>query len=178
MLATLSALIRNTRQHHAIEHAALHLLSTRVSGRRMAGVSDPFGFTIVGAPDAEIVRRAVSDAMLRLQAGDRHLAIHPNCGTNLATTALLVTVAALVGGQRSAQPARSFSARTATGVARARSLASAGHAPATLHDTGRYHRPLAGGCAQRADWQLVDLPGDHAIARGVRDSVPHSIIQQ
>jgi hypothetical protein len=103
MLATLSALIRNTRQHHAIEHAALHLLSTRVSGRRMAGVSDPFGFTIVGAPDAEIVRRAVSDAMLRLQAGDRHLAIHPNCGTNLATTALLVTVAALVGasGQRS-----------------------------------------------------------------------------
>lgn len=102
MLATLSALARNTRQHHAIEHAALHLLSARVSGRRMAGVSDPFGFTIVGAPDAEAVRRAVSDAMLRLQAGDRYLAIHPNCGTNLATTALLVTVAALVGasGQR------------------------------------------------------------------------------
>lgn len=97
MLATLSALIRNTRQHHAIEHAALHLLATRVTGRRMAGVSDPFGFTIVGAPDAEVVRRAVSDAMLRLQAGDHHLAIHPNCGTNLATTALLVTVAALVG---------------------------------------------------------------------------------
>ncbi|NJN83680.1 MAG: hypothetical protein HC802_16295 [Caldilineaceae bacterium] len=46
----------------------------------------------------ETVRRAVGDALLRLQAGESELAIHPNCGTNLATTAVLTTVAALIGG--------------------------------------------------------------------------------
>jgi hypothetical protein len=35
--------------------------------------------------------------MLRLQAGESHLAIHANCGTMLASTAMLTAMAALVG---------------------------------------------------------------------------------
>ncbi len=94
MINTLSTLVRRTRQHHAIEHAALQLLAQRLPGRRMVGLSDPFGFTVFGDVTPAQVQSAVSDAMLRLQAGEASLAIHPNCGTNLAAKAVLVALAA------------------------------------------------------------------------------------
>jgi hypothetical protein len=90
--------IRRTRQHHAIEHATLHLLAERFPQRTFAGYSDPLGFIVYGQVDSYGLRRAVADAMLRLQAGESHLAIHPNCGTMLASTGLLVAIAALIGG--------------------------------------------------------------------------------
>jgi hypothetical protein len=99
MLTTVKDAVRRTRQHHAIEHATLHLLASRLPGRRMAGYSDAGGFTIFGDLPLEQVRRAAADALLHLQAGASGLAIHPNCGTNLATTSLLVTAAALAGNQ-------------------------------------------------------------------------------
>jgi len=99
MLTLLSDLVRRTRQHHAIEHATIHMLSARYPRRRFSGYSDPMGFTIYGEVDEIYLRRAVGDALLRLQAGERGLAIHPNCGTNLVVTALLVTLASLSAGQ-------------------------------------------------------------------------------
>jgi hypothetical protein len=103
MIALLSDLIRRTRQHHAIEHATIHLLTARHPERRYSGVSDPFGFTIYGEVDEYDLRRAVGDALLRLQGGEQRLAIHPNCGTNLVTTGVVVTLTALItgGGRRS-----------------------------------------------------------------------------
>lgn len=61
------------------------------------------GFTLYGDVHEEQVRRAVGDALLRLQAGEHQLAIHPNCGTNLATTSLLVSFITLIAslGKRS-----------------------------------------------------------------------------
>ncbi len=108
MLTTVRNLIRRTRQHHAIEHATLHVLAARFPHRRMAGYSDPGGFTIFGDLPLETVRRGVSDALLQLQSGQAELAIHPNCGTNLAVTALLATTAAIVGGGRSRDPLARF----------------------------------------------------------------------
>jgi hypothetical protein len=35
------------------------------------------------------IRSAIKEAMTRLRAGERELAIHPGCGTNLATSMLL-----------------------------------------------------------------------------------------
>ena len=64
----------------------------------MVGYSDPVGFTLLADVPEEAARRALADAMLRLQAGETRLAIHPNCGTNLLTTGVLVTLAALLGG--------------------------------------------------------------------------------
>ena len=100
MLTTLTSVVRRTRQHHAIEHATLHLLAERFPGRSMGGLSDPGGFTLAANVPEESVRRAVGDAMLRLQAGESGLAIHPNCGTNLAATSLLLATAATVAGTR------------------------------------------------------------------------------
>ncbi len=95
MLETLAGVAWRTRQHHGIEHATLHLLAARIPGLRMAGLSDPMGFTLIGEADQGKVQRAVSDALLRLQAGDSNLAIHPNCGANFATSGVLATLAAL-----------------------------------------------------------------------------------
>ena len=89
---------RRTRQHHAIEHATLHVLADRFPQRTFAGYSDPLGFIILGEVDSYALRRAVGDAMLRLQGGESHLAIHANCGTMLASTALLAAFAAFIGG--------------------------------------------------------------------------------
>lgn len=102
MIALLQEGMHRIRQHHAIEHATLHMLAERYPQRTFAGYSDPAGFSLYGDVDTSILRRAVGDALLRLQGGQTHLAIHPNCGTNLATIVLLTTVAALLStvGQR------------------------------------------------------------------------------
>jgi hypothetical protein len=96
-LNVLTDVIARTRQHHAIEHATIHVLTARHPDRRFTGYSDPFGFTIYGDLDERDMRSAVGDALLRLQAGERQLALHPNCGTNLLTTALAATLAGYAG---------------------------------------------------------------------------------
>ena len=81
--------IHETRRNHALEHATLHVLSTKHPGNPMAGHSNPTGFFILGNLPTEDVRSAVTQALMRLRAGERGLAIHAGCGTNLATSALL-----------------------------------------------------------------------------------------
>jgi hypothetical protein len=98
LLSLLRDGIRRTRQHHAIEHATLHVLSERFPKRTFAGYSDPLGFIVYGEVDSYGLRRAVGDAMLRLRAGESHPAIHAHCGTMLASTAFLTAMAALIGG--------------------------------------------------------------------------------
>jgi hypothetical protein len=97
LITQVRAAVRRTRQHHAVEHATLHMLAARFPQRSFAGYSDPAGITLYGEVDAAALERAVGDALLRLQAGETHLALHPNCGTNLVATALLATVAGMVG---------------------------------------------------------------------------------
>lgn len=89
--------VRRTRRNHALEHATIHVLSSRVSGLQMAGRSDDSGFTLLGDAPTEQIELAAITALGRLQAGERDLALHPNCGTNLVATASLGTLAAVVG---------------------------------------------------------------------------------
>ena len=91
MLTSVRDAVCHTWQHHAIEHATLLFAGRVLRGQRLLGYSDRWGFTIFGEVTTEVLRRAVSDAPLRLQAGEHQPAIHPNCGTNLAVTALLAT---------------------------------------------------------------------------------------
>lgn len=108
LLGLLQEGVRRTRQHHAIEHATLHVLAARHPGRTFAGYSDPLGFIILGEVDSFALRRAVGDAMLRLQGGETQLAIHSNCGTMLASTACLAALAALIGGAGQRSPLARF----------------------------------------------------------------------
>jgi hypothetical protein len=75
-------LISETRRNHAIEHATLHILADRFPGRRMAGHSNPTGFIVFADVPLEEVAKGATEALARLQQGERNLAIHPGCGTN------------------------------------------------------------------------------------------------
>ena len=97
MLGALAAVLQQTRQHHAIEHATIHLLAARFPRRVFAGMSDPWGFTLYGQLPSEAIEEAVGEAIQRLQDGEEELAFHPNCGTNLTASILLVTAAAFLG---------------------------------------------------------------------------------
>jgi hypothetical protein len=90
-------LIGETRRNHALEHATIHILSHKFPGRSMAGHSNPTGFFLFGDLPTEQVRQSVSEALTRLQNGEKQLAIHEGCGTNYAVTGILAALFAFVG---------------------------------------------------------------------------------
>lgn len=87
-------ILHSIRQNHALEHATMHVLSQRNPYVRLMGRSTTGGFYIYGDLDTHQVANAVSEALVRLQHGEEHLAVHPRCGTNLAVTAILAGTAA------------------------------------------------------------------------------------
>lgn len=96
--------VSRVRRNHGLEHATLHILSQRNPKRPLAGHSDTRGFWVLGDVTTAEVREAVAEAMRRMNAGERELAIHPNCGTNFVTSGILAGLAAfaaLFGAGRS-----------------------------------------------------------------------------
>lgn len=90
------SVIEKIRRNHALEHATIHILSWRYPRIQVIGRSDANGFVIYGRVPTEVVADVASEALARLQAGERDLAVHPRCGTNLAMGALLTGVTSLV----------------------------------------------------------------------------------
>jgi hypothetical protein len=86
-------LIHRVRRNHGLEHATLHMLARRFPNTSLAGHSNPNGFWIAGDVPLEAVRDSIDEALMRLKAGERKLAIHPNCGTNFITTGSLAGLA-------------------------------------------------------------------------------------
>jgi hypothetical protein len=85
------------RRNHGLEHATITLLSQRFPSLRLAGYSFPGGFFLLGdVPTAE-VREVVAQALSRMNNGERHLAVHPNCGTNYAVSGLVAGTLAWLG---------------------------------------------------------------------------------
>ncbi len=92
-LTMLSDLLSRTRRNHALEHATIHILSNHYPHLPVAGRSDSRGFYLYTELPAQAVRSAVEEARRRLLSGERRLAIHPNCGTNLLTAGALSSAA-------------------------------------------------------------------------------------
>ena len=93
----------NIRRNHALEHATIHLLGQRYPNRTFVGRSDARGFYIYGQVQTEALTELIEQGLARLRRGERSLAIHPNCGTNLVTSSLLAGSAAylsLSGSER------------------------------------------------------------------------------
>jgi len=78
-----------TRRNHAVEHATLKILARKYNDKNLAGHSNPTGFYLFGDMTTDDIRSSIDEAMTRLRAGESGLAIHPGCGTNLATSMLL-----------------------------------------------------------------------------------------
>ncbi|HLZ58268.1 MAG TPA: DUF6391 domain-containing protein [Ktedonosporobacter sp.] len=131
---------RRIRQNHALEHATITILSGMIPELSISARSSSSGFLIFGDVDLGLLRRALDEALSRLQAGEAELAIHPNCGTNLAVGVSLITIGTLLG---------MASSQTRTRVATAAASSLAGWAAA---------RPL-GEYVQRHFTTLPDLEG-------------------
>jgi predicted phage tail protein len=131
---------RRIRQNHALEHATITVLSDRIPELRVSARSNSDGFTIFGDVDLGQLRIALDEALSRLLAGEAELAIHPNCGTNLAVGVTMVTLGTMLG---------MASTHTRTRVATAAASSIAGWAAA---------RPL-GEYVQRHFTTLPDLRG-------------------
>ncbi|MBK8987264.1 MAG: hypothetical protein IPM39_14495 [Chloroflexi bacterium] len=92
----LSEIISRTRRNHGLEHATIHVLSEKHKNFNAQGNSDHRGFylNVYGnLPEATVVT-AVEEAYRRMKGGEANLAVHPNCGTVLLTTATMATLAA------------------------------------------------------------------------------------
>src|SRR5579883_1785045 len=131
---------RRTRQNHALEHATFTILARMDPTLNAAARSNTDGFVIFGDVDLGLLRRALDEALRRLQAGEAELAIHPNCGTNLVVGVSLLTFGTVLG---------MASSRTRTRVASAAVSSAAGMMAA---------RPL-GEWVQRHFTTLPDLQG-------------------
>lgn len=92
----LAQLISRIRRNHGLEHATIHVLSEHHKNFSAQGNSNHRGFylNIYGDVAEEDVYNAVEEAYRRMKKGEHHLAVHPNCGTVLLTTATMATLAA------------------------------------------------------------------------------------
>ena len=90
----ISKVANNVQQHHALEHATIHMLSRLHPYLRMMGRSTVSGFMIYGPLSTQEVASAASEALARLQQGEDYLAVHPRCGTNLAVSSIMAGTAA------------------------------------------------------------------------------------
>ncbi|HEY67607.1 MAG TPA: hypothetical protein G4N97_04980 [Thermoflexia bacterium] len=88
--------ISRVRRNHALEHATVHVLSERYRGLRLVGRASLWGFYIYGDVPTEGVLAAAQEGLRRLKAGQWQMAIHPQCGSNLAVAGTLAGVGAFL----------------------------------------------------------------------------------
>lgn len=101
MIARLGRLTRanRVRRNHALEHAAITVVTERHPAVFLRGRSNSRGFYIFGDIEAAELRSAIDEALRRLRDGQAELAIHARCGTNLAVAGILSGVAAALASQ-------------------------------------------------------------------------------
>jgi hypothetical protein len=90
-------LISRIRRNHGLEHATINILSQRFPNRRLAGYSFVGGFLILGELSTADLQEAVIQALVRMNNGETHLAIHDHCGTNYATSGFIAGLLAWLG---------------------------------------------------------------------------------
>jgi len=84
------------RRNHALEHATIHILSERLPGIRLMGRSSFWGYYIYGDVPTEAVLDAAQEGLRQLRAGQRQMAIHANCGTNIVVAGTLAGLGAFL----------------------------------------------------------------------------------
>ena len=81
---------RILRRNHALEHATIVVMMEREPGRKFNGFATDDGFFVQGVRSTEEVDSAAREALRRLKAGEKKLAVHRNCGTTIVAANLLV----------------------------------------------------------------------------------------
>jgi hypothetical protein len=89
--------INSIRSNHALEHATFHVLEDKGQKGALFGLSDAGGFWVVGNVASGLLLDSAHEALIRLQGGEAHLALHENCGTNLVVTGAIAGGLAWLG---------------------------------------------------------------------------------
>ena len=92
-----SPVLSRIRRNHGLEHATINILSQRFPSRRLAGYSFPGGFFILGDIPTADLREAVIQALVRMNNGERTLALHDHCGTNYVASGFVAGLLAWLG---------------------------------------------------------------------------------
>lgn len=107
---------RRIRQNHALEHGTVTVLTRERPDLVVSARSNARGFIIFANLDLGLVRRSCNEALFRLQSGEAELAIHPNCGTNLAVGTSLAMIGSLFA-LSAVRPRTRFASALASGIA-------------------------------------------------------------
>lgn len=99
----LGYMIGTVRRNHALEHATISVLADKLGHEaRLVGRATNTGFYLYGDMTEDNVRESTLEALARLRRGERHLAVSPMCGTNLAVAGILAGISSLLAlGNRS-----------------------------------------------------------------------------
>ncbi len=91
----IKSIISRIQRNHGLEHATIHVLSEKQSNFNAQGNSNHRGFylNIFGDVSYDTIVACVTEAFNRMKNGEESLAVHPNCGTVLLTTAAMTTIA-------------------------------------------------------------------------------------
>ena len=86
------------KRNHGLEHGTISLLLNGLQHHQpMAGYSIPGGFLVIGDVTTDQVKSCSNGALSRMQSGEADLAVSPFCGTNIVVTAMLTSLASVVG---------------------------------------------------------------------------------
>ncbi len=81
------------RKNHALEHATINVLEEKYGrGLFFSGLAREDGFFIRGSANPIEVEEAAREGLLRLQRGEKNLAVHTRCGTTILVVNLLSSI--------------------------------------------------------------------------------------
>jgi hypothetical protein len=92
----LASFIGNVRRNHALEHATVSLLISKLGPDiRLVGRAVNDGFYIYGNIPTEMLRQCAAEGLSRLKQGESFWAVTPLCGTNIATAGIIASMASM-----------------------------------------------------------------------------------
>jgi hypothetical protein len=92
----LASFLGNVRRNHALEHATVSLLISKLGPDiRLVGRAVNDGFYIYGDIPTDTLRQCAAEGLSRLQRGESFWAVTPLCGTNIATAGIVASLASL-----------------------------------------------------------------------------------
>ncbi len=101
----LNRFIGTVRRNHALEHATVSLLISRLGPDiRLVGRATGDGFFLYGDLPTDAIAQCAEEGLTRLKRGEAFWAVTPLCGTNIATAGVLATLSSMAmlgnGGPR------------------------------------------------------------------------------
>ncbi|RKD22349.1 hypothetical protein SAMN02745883_02392 [Caminicella sporogenes DSM 14501] len=90
---------KQIRKNHSLEHATVNILEERYGKTlRIGGLAYSNGFSLSGPdlPSPYEVLDAAREGIYRMTKGETYLALHPRCGTSIATSTFLLSLGFII----------------------------------------------------------------------------------